>query len=110
MGDFSIITISRGILGLISLMFISYLISSNKKKIKWKTVFVSILIQFIVAVCILKRLMSSREGDGGVTSKWAISANSGSKKQWTTSEIEEYEKLAFNLSENAAVLSMKKAN
>ena len=54
MGDFSIITISRGILGLISLLFISYLLSSNKKKIKWKTVFLSILIQFIVAVLILK--------------------------------------------------------
>ena len=54
MGDFSIITISRGILGLTSLVFISYLLSSNKKKIKWKTVFLSILIQFIVAVLILK--------------------------------------------------------
>jgi len=54
MGDFSIITISRGILGLMSLIFISYLLSTNKKKIKWKTVFVSILIQFIIAVSILK--------------------------------------------------------
>ena len=54
MGDFSIITISRCILGLISLIFISYLLSSDKKKIKWKTIFVSLLIQFIVAVCILK--------------------------------------------------------
>ncbi len=50
----SIITIARGILGLISLLFISYLLSDNKKKIKWKTVFVSILIQFVVAFSILK--------------------------------------------------------
>jgi CNT family concentrative nucleoside transporter len=39
---------------LISLLFISYLLSDNKKKIKWKTVFISILIQFVVAFSILK--------------------------------------------------------
>ena len=50
----SIITIARGILGLISLLFISYLLSDNKKKIKWKTVFISVLIQFVVAFSILK--------------------------------------------------------
>tara|TARA_A200000113_G_scaffold203554_1_gene198713 strand:- start:1298 stop:2605 length:1308 start_codon:yes stop_codon:yes gene_type:complete len=50
----SIMTIARGVLGLISLLFISYLLSDNKKKIKWKTVFISILIQFVVAFSILK--------------------------------------------------------
>ena len=50
----SIMTIARGVLGLISLLFISYLLSDNKKKINWKTVFISILIQFVVAFSILK--------------------------------------------------------
>ena len=54
MVDFSIITIARGLLGLTSLIFISFLLSNNRKKIQWKTVFVSISIQFIVAVLILK--------------------------------------------------------
>ena len=54
MGEVSIITIIRGIIGLISLMFISYLLSSNKKKIQWKIVFISILIQFVVAISVLK--------------------------------------------------------
>ena len=54
MVDFSIITIARGLLGLTSLIFISFLLSNNRKKIQWKTVFVSISIQFIIAVLILK--------------------------------------------------------
>ena len=54
MVDFSIITIARGLLGLTSLIFISFLLSNNRKKIQWKTVFVSIFIQFIFAVLILK--------------------------------------------------------
>ena len=54
MVDLSIITLIRGIIGLISLIFISYLLSNNRTKIHWKTVFASILIQFIVAISILK--------------------------------------------------------
>ena len=54
MVDFSIITIARGLLGLISLIFISFLISNDRKKIQWKTVFISIFIQFIIGVLILK--------------------------------------------------------
>ena len=54
MVGFSIITIARGLLGLTSLIFISFLISNNRKKIQWKTVFISIFIQFIIAVSILK--------------------------------------------------------
>ena len=50
----SIVTITRGLIGLISLIFISYLLSNNRKKIQWKTVFISILIQFIVAISIIK--------------------------------------------------------
>ncbi len=54
MVDFSIITIARGLLGLTSLIFISFLISNDRKKIQWKTVFISIFIQFIMGVLILK--------------------------------------------------------
>ncbi|MFL2591355.1 MAG: NupC/NupG family nucleoside CNT transporter [Flavobacteriaceae bacterium] len=54
MGDFSIITTIRGIVGLLSLIFISYILSNNRKRIQWKTVFFSILIQFVVAISVLK--------------------------------------------------------
>ena len=54
MVDFSIITITRGLLGLMSLIFVSYLLSNNRKKIHWKTVFISIFIQFIIGVLIFK--------------------------------------------------------
>ena len=54
MVDFSINTIARGLLGLISLILISFLLSNNKKKIQWKTVLISISIQFVIAVLILK--------------------------------------------------------
>ena len=50
----SVISITRGIVGLISLIIISYLISNNRKKIKWRIVFVSILVQFAIAVLIIK--------------------------------------------------------
>ena len=52
--DVSIITNTRGVIGLISLILISYLLSNNRKKIHWKTVIISILIQFTVAISILK--------------------------------------------------------
>ena len=52
--DLSINTVIRGLIGLISLVFISYLLSNNRTKINWKTVFVSILIQFTIAISILK--------------------------------------------------------
>ncbi len=70
MGDFSIITIIRGIIGLLSLIFISYLLSTNKKIIQWKTVFISILIQFVVAVSILK--ISSIQSAFEVISKFFV--------------------------------------
>ena len=54
MVDFSFIAIVRGLLGLTSLIVISFLLSNNRRKIQWKTVMLSIFIQFIVAVLILK--------------------------------------------------------
>mgnify|MGYP001352454997 FL=1 len=54
MGDISIITITRGAIGLISLIIISYLLSNNRKKIQWKIVVISLLLQSIIAFSILK--------------------------------------------------------
>ena len=54
MVDFSIIAIVRGLLGLTSLIGISFFLSNNRKKIQWKTVMLSIFIQFVIAVLILK--------------------------------------------------------
>ena len=54
MVDFPINAIVRGLLGLTSLILISYLLSNNRKKIQWKTVFISIFIQFVIALLILK--------------------------------------------------------
>ena len=54
MGDISIITITRGAIGLISLIIISYLLSNNRKKIQWKIVVISLLLQSIIAISILK--------------------------------------------------------
>ena len=44
----------RGLLGIISILFLSYLISSNKKKIAWQTIFLALLAQLIIGFLILK--------------------------------------------------------
>ena len=54
MDGYSIFTIARGTIGITSLLLISYLLSNERKKIQWKTVIISILIQFIVAVSVIK--------------------------------------------------------
>ncbi|MCM4151847.1 Na+ dependent nucleoside transporter [Arenibacter sp. N53] len=46
-------SIWRGILGMLSLIFIAYLFSNNKKAINWKTAGIGILIQLVLAICIL---------------------------------------------------------
>ncbi|MFT4534411.1 MAG: CNT family concentrative nucleoside transporter [Saprospiraceae bacterium] len=48
------ISIARGALGMVVLLAIAYLFSSNRKAISWKTVGYGLLIQFILAVGILK--------------------------------------------------------
>ena len=47
-------TIIRGCIGIITLLFLCYICSSNKQKIDWKIVFKGLLIQLIFAICILK--------------------------------------------------------
>lgn len=43
----------RGVLGMISLIFIAYLFSNNKKAINWKTAGIGLFIQLLLAICIL---------------------------------------------------------
>jgi CNT family concentrative nucleoside transporter len=51
---FSINGMLRGILGMIALLAIAYLFSSNKKAINWKTVFIGLAAQLILAIGVLK--------------------------------------------------------
>ncbi len=51
---FSLESILRGIIGMISLVFIAYLFSSNKKAINWKTTSLGLTSQLILAVLILR--------------------------------------------------------
>src|SRR5210317_900176 len=51
---FSLESIVRGMIGMISLVFIAYLFSSNKKAINWKTTFLGLTTQLILAILILR--------------------------------------------------------
>ena len=44
----------RGIMGIIFLLLISYVFSTNRKAINWKTIGLSLLIQIVIAVGVLK--------------------------------------------------------
>ncbi|WP_317132974.1 nucleoside recognition domain-containing protein, partial [Arenibacter lacus] len=49
----SFYSIGRGILGMIALLFISYLFSTNRKAIHWRTVGIGLFIQLLLAILIL---------------------------------------------------------
>ena len=51
---FSMTNLWRGVLGMVSLLFIAFLFSSNKKAIDWKTVLIGISAQLLIAVGVLK--------------------------------------------------------
>ncbi len=51
---FSMQSLWRGILGMISLIFIAFLFSSNRKAINWKTVGIGLSFQLLIAVGVLK--------------------------------------------------------
>jgi CNT family concentrative nucleoside transporter len=51
---FSLHSLWRGILGMISLIFISFLLSSNRKAINWKTVGIGLGFQLIIAIGVLR--------------------------------------------------------
>ncbi|MBK78238.1 MAG: Na+ dependent nucleoside transporter [Flavobacteriaceae bacterium] len=44
----------RGISGIFILLLFAYLLSNNKRKIKWKTVFIGLSLQILIAVSVLK--------------------------------------------------------
>ncbi|MCP4883204.1 MAG: Na+ dependent nucleoside transporter [Flavobacteriales bacterium] len=47
-------SILRGVLGMIVLIFLAYLFSSNKKAIEWKTVGIGLSFQLLIAIGVLK--------------------------------------------------------
>ncbi len=51
---FSMESLWRGVLGMISLIFVAFLFSSDRKNINWKTVGIGISFQLIIAICVLK--------------------------------------------------------
>jgi CNT family concentrative nucleoside transporter len=51
---FSINSLWRGILGMVTLIFIAFLFSSNRRAINWKTVGIGIGFQLIIAIGVLK--------------------------------------------------------
>ncbi len=51
---FSITSLWRGVLGMLVLIFISYLFSANRKGINWKTVGIGLTIQLLIAIGVLK--------------------------------------------------------
>ncbi|MCF7559173.1 Na+ dependent nucleoside transporter [Sabulilitoribacter multivorans] len=51
---FSINSLWRGILGMITLVFIAFLFSSNKKAINWKIVGIGLAFQLLIAIGVLK--------------------------------------------------------
>jgi len=52
--SFSISSFLRGVLGILTLIFIAYLFSRNRKEIDWKLVFKGLAIQILFAILILK--------------------------------------------------------
>ena len=51
---FSITSLWRGVLGMLSLLFIAYLLSSNRKVINWKTVGAGLSAQLLIGIGVLK--------------------------------------------------------
>lgn len=51
---FSLQSLWRGVLGMISLIFIAFLFSSNRKAINWKTVGIGLFFQMIIAIGVLR--------------------------------------------------------
>jgi CNT family concentrative nucleoside transporter len=51
---FTINSLWRGVLGMISLLLIAFLLSNDKKNINWKTVGLGVFFQLLIAICVLK--------------------------------------------------------
>lgn len=53
-GGFTLESFYRGVIGMISLLLIAYIFSSNRKAINWKTVFIGLGAQLLIAFGVLK--------------------------------------------------------
>lgn len=51
--SFKFSSIARGLLGILAIVFIAWLFSSDRKKINWRTVGTALLLQFIIAFSVL---------------------------------------------------------
>lgn len=51
--NFSLVKILRGLLGMLVLILIAYVFSNNRKAVNWKTVFIGLGIQIVMAIGIL---------------------------------------------------------
>lgn len=51
---FSVTSLWRGLIGMLSLILIAFLFSSNRKGINWKTVGLGLSFQLVIAICVLK--------------------------------------------------------
>jgi len=51
---FSFNSLGRGVLGMLVLLFLAFLFSSNRKAINWKTVGIGLALQLIIAIGVLK--------------------------------------------------------
>ncbi|WP_179335671.1 NupC/NupG family nucleoside CNT transporter [Winogradskyella costae] len=51
---FSFTSLWRGVLGMVTLIFIAFLFSSNRKAINWKTVGIGLVFQLVIAIGVLK--------------------------------------------------------
>lgn len=51
---FSLESLSRGVLGMISLILIAFIFSNNRKAINWKTVGIGLVLQLVIAIGVLK--------------------------------------------------------
>ncbi|GJH39831.1 nucleoside transporter [Capnocytophaga sp. HP1101] len=51
---FSLESFSRGVVGMITLLFIAYIFSSNRRAINWKTIGIGLALQLSIAIGILK--------------------------------------------------------
>lgn len=65
---FSFTSLWRGVLGMVSLIFIAFLFSSNRRAVNWKTVCIGLAFQLIIAIGVLKVpfIQSAFEGIGGL--------------------------------------------
>lgn len=53
-GGFSFLTFIRGLIGIAGLVLIAFLLSTDRKAIKWRVVFIGLLIQIVLAIGVLQ--------------------------------------------------------